>query len=250
VQGDRSSLSLAVVAVRSRLLMLRFVLLLVLALVAASCKKAEATAEDPPAPAASATPPEVTDKSTGLLLTWVDDKGEFHVEQKVDAVPADAREAVGVRDETHAPPPGKVFLADLRATSPDGKYTVKVADAVELENVAVERRRKTGKAVLAPTPPSSAAVAPPGSAVADTGRPTVIIYGASWCGPCHQAQAYMRRRGINFVEKDIEEDPGAAQEMREKLTKAGKRGGSIPVIDVKGTILIGFDPGSVERALR
>lgn len=78
----------------------------------------------------------------------------------------------------------------------------------------------------------------------------VIIYGASWCGPCHQAQAYLKKRGVPFVEKDIEDDPGAAAEMQKKLQRAGIRGGSIPVIDVKGKILVGFSPGAVDAALR
>ena len=38
--------------------------------------------------------------------------------------------------------------------------------------------------------------------------------------------------------------------MRAKLSKAGMRGGSIPVLDVKGKLLLGFDPGSVDRALK
>ena len=77
----------------------------------------------------------------------------------------------------------------------------------------------------------------------------MIIYGASWCGPCHQAAAYLKRRGIHFVEKDIEEDGNAAREMRSKLSNAGMRGGSIPVIDVRGKLLVGFDERAVDRAL-
>ncbi len=49
--------------------------------------------------------------------------------------------------------------------------------------------------------------------------------------------------------KDIEETPGAAAEMRDKLSRAGNHGGSIPVIDVRGQILIGFSAPSLDRAL-
>jgi hypothetical protein len=38
--------------------------------------------------------------------------------------------------------------------------------------------------------------------------------------------------------------------MQAKLAKAGKRGGSIPVLDVRGRILIGFDAPAVDAALR
>jgi glutaredoxin len=221
-----------------------------LALLAAGCKKASATADAGP----PSTPPVLTDGTTGMMLTWIDDKGEFHTEETVAAVPAEAREHVRVRDPNREPPPEQVYVADLRSTGKDGKYTVRLAPADEFEKIAVERRKKSGRDTLvakAPAAPSASAAA---SAAAPSpsglpGRPPVIIYGASWCGPCHQAQAYMKRRGIPFVEKDIEEDAGAAREMQAKLAKAGLRSGSIPVIDVRGKILVGFDPGSVERAL-
>jgi glutaredoxin len=78
----------------------------------------------------------------------------------------------------------------------------------------------------------------------------VIIYGAEWCGACHQAAAYLRRKGIPFIEKDIEKDPQAAREMQGKLRSAGVRnGGSIPVIDVRGKVMVGFSPGAVDEAL-
>jgi glutaredoxin len=80
-------------------------------------------------------------------------------------------------------------------------------------------------------------------------RPTVILYGASWCGPCHQAVAYLKRKGVSFVEKDIEEDANAAREMQSKLARAGMHGGSIPVLDVRGKLMVGFNPQEVDSAL-
>ena len=35
----------------------------------------------------------VKDESEGLLLTWIDEKGDFHVEQKVTDVPLVGRDA-------------------------------------------------------------------------------------------------------------------------------------------------------------
>ena len=40
-----------------------------------------------------------------------------------------------------------------------------------------------------------------------------------------------------------------ASEMQQKLAKAGRRGGSIPVIDVRGQILVGFSAAEIDRAL-
>ena len=77
----------------------------------------------------------------------------------------------------------------------------------------------------------------------------MIIYGASWCGPCHQAAAYLKKKGVAFVEHDIEQDSSSRHEMQAKLAKAGMRGGSIPVLDVRGHILVGFDARAVDQAL-
>lgn len=186
--------------------------------------------------------PVVTDASTELLLTWIDEKGEFHVEQKVADVPVGSRDVVRVADPVKDPPKlDDVFVADLRNPGPGGAYPVRTMSRTEFEKVAVERRQKSGAAVLAP---KGADNAPPAAA-----RPAVIIYGASWCGPCHQAAAYLKKRGVPFVEKDIEEDRLAAREMQQKLASAGMRGGSIPVIDVRGKVLVGFDERAMDRAL-
>jgi len=208
--------------------------LLVLFLVAFGCKR--------PAPATEAVVlPVVTDTSADFLLTWIDEKGEFHIEQKVSDVPVTARDVVRVADPVKDPPKlDDVFVADLRNPGPGGAYTVRTISRTEFEKIAVERRQKSGS-VLAP---KGAESAPPVAA-----RPSVIIYGASWCGPCHQAAAYFKRRGVAFIEKDIEEDGGAAREMQAKLASAGMRGGSIPVIDVRGKMLVGFDERAVDRAL-
>lgn len=212
-------------------------------------KKANAIAE--------ATPevPAVSDATTGLLLTWIDEKGEFHVEQRVPDVPAAGRELVRVRDPGRDPLTGdRVFVVDLRNAGSDGSYAVRVVASNEFEDLAVTRRAKHG-IVLAPRAAGSAPAiaASAGSAVGNAGdvagRPAVIIYGASWCGPCHQAAAYLKQRGVAFVEHDIEQDSSAAREMQGKLAKAGVRGGSIPVLDVRGRILVGFDANAVDQAL-
>ena len=77
----------------------------------------------------------------------------------------------------------------------------------------------------------------------------VIIYGAEWCGACHEAMRYLRRKGVAYVEKDVEKDPSAEREMQEKLARNGLRAGSIPVLDVRGKVMIGFNPSEVDAAL-
>lgn len=194
-------------------------------------------------PSAADVVPVVDDARSGLLFSWVDDKGEVHVEEKADAVPAAARSLVRVVDPATDAPPGKLFMVDLSARRADGTYAVRSAPRAELEDLVEERRKAKGVAIL----PNASAAAPASSAARE--RPPVIVYGASWCGPCHQVEAYLKQKGVPYVHKDIENDPGADGEMRAKLSRAGRGGGSIPVIDVRGTLLVGFDPGSLDRAL-
>ena len=212
----------------------RWLLVLLLTL-SFACKGKEAP------PTAAAPLPVVTDQSTDLLFTWIDDKGEFHVEQKAASVPVSARDVVRVADPVKDPPKlDDVFVVDLRNAGPNGGYVVKTMSRPEFEKVAVERRKANG-GVLSE---HGAASALPGDA-----SPTVIIYGASWCGPCHQTMAYLKKRGVTFIEKDIEQDSGANREMQAKLASVGKRGGSIPVIDIRGKIIVGFDERAVDEAL-
>jgi glutaredoxin len=128
----------------------------------------------------------------------------------------------------------------------------------DFEALAVARREKTGPtlASAAPqsAPPSSPSGAPggagdtaPGGATA--ARPVVIIYGAEWCGACHDAARYLRSKGIAYVEKDVEKDAAAAREMQAKLAKNGLPAGSIPVIDARGRVMVGFNPREIDSAL-
>lgn len=199
----------------------------------------------------------VRDDSTGLLLTWIDDKGDFHVEQSVADVPLMGRDTVkvidpDVDDGTHA---DRVFVVDLRSARPDGSYPVSVMPRSEFDAIAVARRQLRGPTLASASAARSAPPLPPPPTAQGQGRgdmqrrPLVIVYGAQWCGPCHEAAAYLRKKGITFVEKDIERDKAAQREMQTKLTQAGLHAGSIPVLDVGGKMLVGFNPQAVDDAL-
>ncbi len=199
----------------------------------------------------------VKDSSEGLLFTWIDERGDFHVEQSAADVPLVGRDSVRVVDPTKedGTHPDHIFVADLRTARPDGTYAVSVMTKAQFDDMALSRRK--GKtATLADdggTPPAPAADTDSKTASADpapsVGRPAVIIYGAEWCGACHQAAAYLRSKGIPFIEKDIEADRNAAREMQGKLARAGLGSGSIPVLDVRGKVMVGFNPHVVDEAL-
>jgi glutaredoxin 3 len=73
----------------------------------------------------------------------------------------------------------------------------------------------------------------------------VIIYTTSYCGYCKAAIAVLDDWGIDYVEKDVEREPGAREEQLEK--SGGYRG--VPFIDVNGEYLRGYSKSRLERAL-
>jgi glutaredoxin-like YruB-family protein len=77
----------------------------------------------------------------------------------------------------------------------------------------------------------------------------VIVYSTSWCGYCRKAKAWLTKRGVDFVEKDVEKDPAAAEELAQKAAASGVRPQGVPVIDVRGTLVLGFDQRALEAAL-
>lgn len=190
----------------------------------------------------------LTDDSTDLLLTWLDEKGEFHVVQKIADVPDDAKQHVRVVQTTSANGHGDLlYVADLTAKNPDGNYRVSVMARSEWDELGASRRRKRMEA-LAPSA-SAGSPAPSASAAQAQGQLSAIVYGAEWCKPCHQAEAHLKRRGVSVIHKDIERDPAAAKEMQQKLQRAGLGAGSIPIIDLGGRMFKGFSPQALDAAI-
>jgi len=73
----------------------------------------------------------------------------------------------------------------------------------------------------------------------------VTVYSATWCGFCHAAKEYLDKLGVKYTDKDVETDPNNA---RESVEKSGQMG--IPVLDIDGTIIIGFDRPKIDAALK
>jgi glutaredoxin len=86
------------------------------------------------------------------------------------------------------------------------------------------------------------------SQVSPRGTP-VVVYGASWCVACDAAESYMARRSIPFVAYDVEEDSSANARLEETLRDAGLPSEkALPVIDVRGAVMVGFIPCAIEDA--
>jgi glutaredoxin len=239
------------------------VLLLALSLGAAACKKptTDKTGDTATTPKSNELPPlEVKADTPNLLLTWIDDKGDFHVAQKPADVPTEGRGTVRVVVTNREEGTGAlVYVANLDETTATGAYRLKTLARAEWEELGASKRKARLEALAPSAPPSSAPA--PGSDAAD-GKPgsapgakppasgvVAIIYGADWCKPCHDAERYLKQRGATVIKKNIDDNEVAAEEMHKKLARAGRSGASIPVIDIMGQIQVGFSPAALEEAL-
>ncbi len=73
----------------------------------------------------------------------------------------------------------------------------------------------------------------------------IIIYTTSWCPFCDAAKEYFKNKGVEYEEKNVENDIQAREEMIEKSGQLG-----VPVIDIGGKIIVGFSPEEIEEALK
>lgn len=82
--------------------------------------------------------------------------------------------------------------------------------------------------------------------MSDTSTPQVTIYSTTWCAFCATEKQWMDKLGVKYVAKNIEEDDDAQKELLEKL---GGNFQGVPVTDVAGEIILGFDRPRLQSAL-
>lgn len=73
----------------------------------------------------------------------------------------------------------------------------------------------------------------------------VIVYSTPSCPWCHRAKDYFKSKNIPFVDYDVAADTEKAQEMINKSNQMG-----VPVIDIDGQIVIGFDMAKINELLK
>jgi glutaredoxin-like YruB-family protein len=72
----------------------------------------------------------------------------------------------------------------------------------------------------------------------------VIIYTTPSCVFCKMTKKFFNVHKIEYEEKDVLSDLKAREEM---FKKSGQMG--VPVIDVEGEIVIGYDPDTLSKLL-
>jgi glutaredoxin len=97
-----------------------------------------------------------------------------------------------------------------------------------------------------PLPPAQAEEMKRSEASSDMGEKaenSVIVYITSWCPACTMTTNYLRNKKIPFVVKDVERNEQYMKEMVKKV--GGYRG--VPVLDINGRILLGFNPQVLDQ---
>lgn len=82
--------------------------------------------------------------------------------------------------------------------------------------------------------------------MSDTATPDITIYSTSWCAFCHTEMQWLDKLGIPYTAKDIEADKEAYEEL---MSKNGGAFQGVPVTDVKGDIILGFDRPKITAAI-
>ena len=73
----------------------------------------------------------------------------------------------------------------------------------------------------------------------------IILYSTKWCPWCKRVRDFLISRKIKFIERDVEKSKKYADEVIKKSKQMG-----IPITDVDGKIIIGFDEKKLKKALK
>lgn len=72
----------------------------------------------------------------------------------------------------------------------------------------------------------------------------IKIYTTPTCAYCKMAKEYFKSKNLNYEEYDVSKDIPRQKEMIEKTGQF-----SVPVIDIDGKVVIGFDKPKINQLL-
>ena len=73
----------------------------------------------------------------------------------------------------------------------------------------------------------------------------ITLYSTPSCTYCRKAKDFFRQNHVTFTEYDVSRDQRKADEMARKSGQMG-----VPVIDINGRVIVGFNQPEIERALK
>lgn len=72
----------------------------------------------------------------------------------------------------------------------------------------------------------------------------VTVYSSDYCPFCDMAKNFLKENKVAYEERNVQVNPDHLQEM---VKKTGQRG--VPVLDIDGKIIIGFNVPKIKEAL-
>jgi glutaredoxin 3 len=73
----------------------------------------------------------------------------------------------------------------------------------------------------------------------------IKVYSTETCPYCVMVKEFLKDKKLEFEDIDVNSDKDKAQEMVEKSGQMG-----VPVVDIGGKIIIGFDKPKIEETLK
>lgn len=77
--------------------------------------------------------------------------------------------------------------------------------------------------------------------------PQITVYRTSWCAFCHTEMQWLDKLGMPYIAKDVETDKSAYEEL---LKKNGGSYSGVPVTDIGGDMILGFDRPKLQDAIK
>ena len=74
---------------------------------------------------------------------------------------------------------------------------------------------------------------------------SIKVYSTPTCPWCTVTKDYLKSKNFAFEDLDVSRNREAAMEM---IKKSGQRG--VPVIDINGKIIVGFDQTTIDKLLK
>ena len=72
----------------------------------------------------------------------------------------------------------------------------------------------------------------------------IKVFTTNSCPWCVKAKSYLQKKGVDYTELNVQDDMNAREEMVSKSKQMG-----VPVLDINGTIIVGFDKPAIDKAL-
>ena len=73
---------------------------------------------------------------------------------------------------------------------------------------------------------------------------SITVYSTPTCGFCRMLKSYLNEKNIKYTDYNVLSDQSKAEEMYRKSRQTG-----VPVIDINGKIIVGFDRNKIDSLL-